>query len=179
MEFEIPWPETREGVIAIVTLGITVVLILVAILGYLVSPHGDSGAAVILSPAIQRQRRIAARAQKERAQIANDLAILGKMLNQRQAPNTVTAMLFAQQVYAHNVNGTAPTATARMATIDAAAAVAQAAAGAITKKEAVAAYQRARAQLKRLPAPKKRNAVLPGHHTAFLRIKGYLPAVMY
>jgi len=91
-------------------------------------------------------------------------------LTAAEPPDAVQAMLLAQRIYAGQRSGTAATATARAALVDAAAAVARYAGGGLTRQSAIeavnAALERIRAlrgqAVSRIPTDEQ------GRHVAFL-----------
>ncbi|MCX7668771.1 MAG: hypothetical protein N2439_01700 [Anaerolineae bacterium] len=112
-----------------------------ALLGRGVTPISED-TPQILTPERRQALILAQRARTEIVRLEADLhAVQRLMLN--ETPDAVDAMLLAQRIYAAQRNGTAATATARTALIDAAAAVTRYAAGGLSRQAAVEAVHAA------------------------------------
>lgn len=141
---------------------------LLALVGQAVTPVAE-GSPLVLTP---ERWEAAALARKAGAEIVR-LEADGRALHSAvvvEPPDAVQAMLLAQRIYAGQRSGTAATATARAALVDAAAAVARYAGGGLTRQSAIeavnAALERIRAlrghAVSRIPTDEQ------GRHVAFL-----------
>jgi hypothetical protein len=143
-------------------------VVVLAVVGHAVTPVAE-GSPLVLTP---ERWAAAALARKAGAEIVR-LEADGRALHASvvvEPPDAVQAMLLAQRIYAGQRSGTAATATARAALVDAAAAVARYAGGGLARQAAIeavnAALERIRAlrgqAVSRIPTDEQ------GRHVAFL-----------
>lgn len=140
--------------------GLLVVGLLVglALLGRGVTPVVED-APQILTPERRQAFVLAQRARAEIGRLETDLHALQRLLL-AEPPDAVEAMLLAQRIYAAQRDGTAATATARTALIDAAAAVTRYAAGGLSRQAAVEAVNAAVTRLRALHKDEPQSHVL-------------------
>ncbi len=149
MEIELgAWPAKRLlfGCLA------ALVLVGLALLGRGVTPV-EADRPAVLTPARWAAASLARQARGEAARLARDAGELRALLAGPASPDPVQAMLLAQRLYAGHRQGVSATAGARQALIDAAAAAAQYASGAVTRERAVAALNEALARIQVLAGP--------------------------
>jgi hypothetical protein len=129
-------------------------IVLLAVVGHAVTPVAEGSRSwppprLVLTP---ERWEAAALARKAGAEIVR-LEVDGRALATLAAaepPDAVQAMLLAQRIYAGQRSGTAATATARAALVDAAAAVARYAGGGLTRQAAIEAVNAALARIRAL-----------------------------
>jgi hypothetical protein len=148
-------------------------IVLLAVVGHAVTPVAEGSPSwaprLVLTP---ERWEAAALARKAGAEIVR-LEADGRALRAAvaaQPPDAVQAMLLAQRIYAGQRSGTAATATARAALVDAAADVARYAGGGLARQAAIEAVNAAleRIQALRGRAMSRISSVEQGRHVAFL-----------
>lgn len=123
-------------------------VILLALVGHAVTPVVE-GSPLVLTPERWQAAALARKAGAEIVRLEADSRALAT-LAAAEPPDAVQAMLLAQRIYAGQRSGTAATATARAALVDAAAAVARYAGGGLDRQAAIAAVNAALARLRTL-----------------------------
>ncbi len=138
MEVELDLTEAESlAWLGLVTLFI---LALLGVVGKSVSPRDGQGNPMLLTPARWQAVRLERRIAGETQRLREDADSLGRLL---ENPNPVDATLLAERIYSHHRSGTAATAGARQALIDAAEAAVLYASGSGSRNEAVRAYRNA------------------------------------
>ena len=127
--------------IGIAALLAVVLLTAVGVLGYAVTPR-EGGEVLVLTPSRWKANALAREVAAEVNELVRDAGELGALLEGgREKP--VEATMLAQRIYARHRNGTATTAAAREALIEAARLTALWASGAASHDEAAQAYNEA------------------------------------
>ena len=116
-------------------------IVLLALVGHAVTPVAE-GSPQVLTPERWEAAALARRAGVEIVRLAADGRALAH-LAAAESPDAVQAMLLAQRIYAGQRTGTAATATARAALVDAAADVARYAGGGLDRQAAIEAVNAA------------------------------------
>jgi len=147
-------------------------VVLLAVVGRAVTPVAE-GSPVVLTPERWEAAALARKAGAEIVRLEADGGALHAMVA-ADPPDAVQAMLLAQRIYAGQRTGTAATATARAALVDAAAAVARYAGGGLTRQAAIEAVNAAleRIQALRGQAMNRIPTDEQGRHVAFLSLAG-------
>jgi hypothetical protein len=123
-------------------------VVLLAVVGHAVTPVAE-GSPLVLTPERWEAAALARRAGAEIVRLEVDGRALAT-LAAAEPPDAVQAMLLAQRIYAGQRSGTAATATARAALVDAAAAVARYAGGGLARQAAIEAVNAALARIRAL-----------------------------
>ncbi len=123
-------------------------IVLLALVGHAVTPVAE-GSPLVLTSERWEAAALARRAGVEIVRLAADGRALAHLAAAEQ-PDAVQAMLLAQRIYAGQRTGTAATATARAALVDAAAAVARYAGGGLDRQAAIEAVNAALERIRAL-----------------------------